>query len=503
MPATYTVFAAPENSWDKSFLKADDPSFLLYKARPLSLLPSAAGALISEADETRKLLTQAKQALARWEQDFRDYEGSGLRYTLRTTSDALGESDEVSALVSAQDLGRKRGQRASRKDKRPSPAQSASAQPAVLELPWLEFLRLRDQASLVQHGGRDDFRREEPKRSTVEQLRSLRREELGRLTSGYAVPTGKMAALQAELDSLQRSQSGSLLTADLNLILSGADDVHRYFESETLCCVLVVVPRTQEAAFLRSYADVTAEYTVGGSKGGDVQVETTTGMGTGNAGDAGGTGDADNAGDSVEHVESATPAEAVAPTAPTNTSGITRPIPCVVPESAAMLKRDDTHSLYSVVCLKHFRETVSQVYRDQRYTVREFTPDPARENASQRQEELTSGVDEARKASQEYRKAHIAALLACASDIAKLAASAEGVLRYGSKFDLLVLESTTPKEKAYRSAVESVFHKLLEKCDRKVYDVDVGAEDAYLPFVMLPLPIAQGPISIRPATSAG
>lgn len=469
MPASYTVFAAPRGTWDKSFLKGKDPSFRLYEARPLSLLPSAAGALIGEAEESHKLLAQARQAMARWEQDFRDYEGSGMRYSLRTTPDALGESDEVEALVASQSADRKKGERASRRGKKPTSAQSASAQAVALELPWLEFLRLRDRAAPRRRAGRGEARG-----ATVEQLRSLRRGELTALTSGYAQVVGRMAALQAELDALQRSQAGSLLTADLNSYIPSASDVRRYFETDSLCCVLVVVPRAQEAEFLRGYSDVEAEAVTSAES-----VESA--------------GSADSPG-ALEVADA--PADS---SRPADALDAPRAIPCVVPESAALLRKDDSHALYSVACLKRFRGLVSQRYRDQKYTVREFTPDPLRENSSQRQEDLAAGIDDARKASQEYRKAHIAALLACASDTAKLAASAEGVLRYGEHFDLLVLESVTPKEKAYRSTVEAIFHKLLDKCDRKVYDVDVGAEDAYLPFVMVSLPLAQGAVSLQPA----
>lgn len=88
------------------------------------------------------------------------------------------------------------------------------------------------------------------------------------------------------------------------------------------------------------------------------------------------------------------------------------------------------------------------------------------------------------KAFQQHIESTLAACLALAIDTSILELYIEAQLRFGADFQMLMFMSSGVTRKGLKQIVNYSFNELLNGCDQRVYDVDVEAENPYLPFVL-------------------
>ena len=123
-------------------------------------------------------------------------------------------------------------------------------------------------------------------------------------------------------------------------------------------------------------------------------------------------------------------------------------------------------------------------FREKKWIVREYIPEEADAGSEGRLLTLTHVKADREKIFQQHVESTLSACLGLVIDISILELYTEAQLRFGTDFQMLMFLGSGVTKKALKQIVNYSFNELLNGCDQRVYDVDVEAENPYLPFVL-------------------
>lgn len=269
-------------------------------------------------------------------------------------------------------------------------------------------------------------------------------EEFTRLNTKYTNLLAEYNKVDAEIKAFEKMNDVSLLSCSLAKYVN-VQNLDDFFTTDYLTCCLIVVPKTGVNEFLAEYAALGCEDADGAKKKGRPDQPTVT------------------------------------PTLPLDGDSA---VLGVVPGSARRLKDDSTHALFSVILFKKDQQRCLDYFREKKWIVREYIPEEADAGSEGRLATLTHVKADREKAFQQHIESTLAACLALAIDTSILELYIEAQLRFGADFQMLMFLSSGVTRKGLKQIVNYSFNELLNGCDQRVYDVDVEAENPYLPFVL-------------------
>lgn len=271
-------------------------------------------------------------------------------------------------------------------------------------------------------------------------------EEFTRLNTKYTGLLAEYNKIDAEIKIFEKMNDASLLSCSLAKYVN-VKNLDDFFTTDYLTCCLIVVPKTGVNEFLAEYAILGYE-------------------------------DADN---SKRKGRSDQPASIPVSTSPSDESAV---FLGVVPGSARKLKDDSTHSLFSIILFKKDHQRCMDYFREKKWIVREYIPEEADAGSEGRLLTLTHVKADREKIFQQHVENTLSACLGLVIDISILELYTEAQLRFGTDFQMLMFLGSGVTKKALKQIVNYSFNELLNGCDQRVYDVDVEAENPYLPFVL-------------------
>lgn len=277
-------------------------------------------------------------------------------------------------------------------------------------------------------------------------------EEFTHLNTKYTGLLSEYNKVDAEIKVFEKMNDASLLSCSLAKYVN-VKDLDDFFTTDYLTCCLIVVPKTGVNEFLAEYAALGCD-------------DTTHTKGKG------------------KHGQSA-PSSVPVPTSTLSPDGNdTNVFLGVVPGSARKLKDDATHTLFSVILFKKDQQRCMDYFREKKWIVREYIPEEADSNSEGRLTTLSHVKADRERSFQQYVEKTLSACLGLAVDISILELYTEAQLRFGTDFQMLMFLGSGVNKKALKQIVNYSFNELLNSCDQRVYDVDVEAENPYLPFVL-------------------
>lgn len=257
-------------------------------------------------------------------------------------------------------------------------------------------------------------------------------EELKKRTDKYGEVTTALAAIE-------RKETGTLLVKPLGSVV----DENLVIEGEFLTSVFVVVPTARAKDFEATY-------------------ETIEDAGTGDAGGAGGAGgDEDAGGDARGAREEAAEAADKAEAAEAAMAGMTEEekaaererearrlersaaVRNVVPRSAKLAARDDEFCVYRLVVFRKGVDTVKNLCRMQRWTVRSYHHDPeAEEDEQDRKATLVSMKNRQHAALRRWLSTTYSEVFSAWVHLKAVRIFVESVLRFGIPVDFQAVVMT-------------------------------------------------------------
>lgn len=266
-------------------------------------------------------------------------------------------------------------------------------------------------------------------------------EEFTRLNTRYTSLLSEYNKVDAEIKVLEKMNDTSLLSCSLAKYVN-TTDLDDFFTTDYLTCCLIVVPKTNVNEFLIEYAALGCEDT--------------------------------------NHVKGK---EKVAQSVPPDELKSNMFLG-VVPGSARKLKDDATHTLFSVILFKKDYTRCMDYFRERKWIVREYIPEEADSNSEGRLTTLSHVKTDREKSFQQYVESTLATCLGLVIDISILELYTEAQLRFGTNFQMFIFLGNGITRKVLKQIINYSFNELLNGCDQRVYDVDVEAENSYLPFVL-------------------
>jgi len=322
--------------------------------------------------------------------------------------------------------------------------------------------------------------------------------------------TSKLTEVTTAVITIERKETGSLLVKPLGPLIKPQD----VFERDFITTLLVVVPRSKEEEFEHTYEileDLAAQEKEAAAREdirrrADVAPKEKKEAAKSQASDAASHGPnqpdkrlsaAEQAEEEARAVEQKMREEEEQKEREAEERRKAREKMCknVVPRSLKKLVSDSEYTIYRIVVFKKGADTIKNLCRDKRYTVRQYEYNPEAEKSEQeRKKQLTMDRDKQLSELMIWLKSKFSEVMTCWMHIKAIRTFTEAVLRYGIpvNFKAIIMR---PKKGAH-ARLRQVLNELystLAGTNLMVTSEDQGADlvalsgGEFYPYVYLPL----------------